>query len=123
MTYITPLNSPPAEPKIAAALDGIKTSLGMVPNLYATVAKSPAAFDAMLQITQALAGGRLTAAEREVIALATSQANDCQYCVSAHTVIGKGAGLTTEQTYQARAGAGRDARSGAIAAFAKALIE
>ncbi len=41
----------------------------------------------------ALDSGRLTGAQREIVALAVGQANKCQYCLSAHTLMGKGAGL------------------------------
>ncbi|MFX8605051.1 carboxymuconolactone decarboxylase family protein, partial [Acinetobacter baumannii] len=61
--------------------------------------------------------------EREIIALATSQANACQYCLSAHTLLGKNAGLSLEQTRAARAGEGSGSREAAIAGFTKALIE
>jgi uncharacterized peroxidase-related enzyme len=123
MNYITPLDPAMAEPKTAAALDGVKAKLGMVPNVYAILAKAPSAFKGLLVLDQANGGGNLSAAEREIIALAVSQANGCQYCLSAHTVLGRNAGLSVEQTHQARAGGGRGARAGAIAEYAKALVE
>jgi uncharacterized peroxidase-related enzyme len=123
MTYITPLDPATAEPATAAVLTAIKAKLGIVPNVYATLAKAPTALKGLLQLEQANAGGRLSAAEREIIALAASQANGCQYCLSAHTVLGRNAGLTVEQVHQARAGAGNDARAAAVAGFARALVE
>lgn len=65
----------------------------------------------------------LNAKEREIVALATSQANRCQYCLSAHTLLGKNAGLSVKETELARSGTGSDGRAAAIAQLTKALIE
>jgi uncharacterized peroxidase-related enzyme len=122
MTYIAPLAPAQADAGTAAILAAVKAKLGMVPNLYATLAKAPAALKSLLQQNEAIAGGALSAAEREIVALAVSQANGCHYCLSAHTLLGRKAGLSVEQTRQARAGSGGEARATAIAAFAKALV-
>lgn len=50
MTYIAALDATAADSKTAATLDAVKARLGMVPNLYATLAKAPAALDALLAI-------------------------------------------------------------------------
>ena len=123
MTYIAPLNREAADARTRATLDAVEARLGMVPNLYATLAKAPAALHALLEINQAVAAGALTAREREIVALATSQANGCGYCLSAHTLLGKQAGLSVEQTELARAGSGDERRATAIAAAAKAVVE
>jgi uncharacterized peroxidase-related enzyme len=123
MTYIAPLAPHDTDPATAGTLAAVKRAVGMVPNLYATLAKAPAALNALLAVNEAVSAGGLSAKEREIVALATSQANGCQYCLSAHTVLGKNAGLRLEETRLARAGQGADARAAAIAAFAKALIE
>ena len=123
MTYIAPLDNAAADTAIAATLAAVKAKIGMVPNLYATLAKAPAALNGLLGLNANLAAGKLTAAEREIVALATSQANQCHYCISAHTLLGKGAGLSVEATLQARNGVGANPRHGAIAAFSKALVD
>lgn len=123
MTTIRPLTPESADTGMAATLNGIRAKLGMVPNLYATLAHAPAALNGLLQLNAAIAAGRLSAAEREVIALSTSQGNGCQYCLSAHTLLGKNAGLSAEQIAQARAGAGGSERMAAIAALSKALVQ
>jgi uncharacterized peroxidase-related enzyme len=123
VTYIAPLDTASADPQTVATLQAIKTKIGMVPNLYATLAKAPAALNAMLRINEANAAGRLSALEREIVSLTSSQVNGCQYCLSAHTLLGKNAGLTLQQTQQARAGKASDRRHAAIAGFTKALVE
>ena len=58
-----------------------------------------------------------------MIALATSQANNCQYCISAHSLLGKNAGLSAQEVIDASAASTGNGRAAAIAAFAKALVE
>ena len=123
MTYIAPLALADADTATAATLNAVKAKIGMIPNLYAVAAKAPAALNTLLQVNAAVGAGKLSAKEREIVALATSQANGCQYCVSAHTLLGKMAGLNPEQIQHARAGAGNDRRSHAIAALAGALVD
>ncbi|MET3108555.1 putative peroxidase-related enzyme [Oxalobacteraceae bacterium GrIS 2.11] len=123
MTYIAPLNLNETDAAVAATLTAVKAKIGMIPNLYSTLAKSPTAFNGYMQLNQINTSGNLSASEREIIALASSQANSCHYCLSAHTLMGKGAGLTQEQMLNARAGHGSTPRDAAIAAFAKALVE
>jgi len=93
-------------------------------NIFKGMANSPAAVEAYLGMSQALAKGVLGDNEREVIQLAVSQENGCDYCLAAHTAMGKKAGLTDEQATGARKGAiPGDAKLDALAKFAKALHE
>ena len=93
-------------------------------NIFKGIANSPAALDFYLNASGALKQGVLTDAEREAFQLAVSEANGCDYCLAAHTHLGKGAGLSEDQTVQARRGRIEgDAKLGAITAFAVALHE
>lgn len=85
-----------------AIFDNLNKALGFVPNLYATYAHSDTALENYL--TFANAKTSLTAKEKEVVNLAVSQVNDCIYCLSAHTAIGKMNGFTDEQILELRAG-------------------
>lgn len=106
-----------------ATLDAIKAKIGMVPNLHRTFAQAPAVLGGYLAFGDALAKGRLTGKQREIIALATAQLNGCHYCLSAHTLLGKGAGLSADAIADARHGAAADATDHAIATLAVQLIE
>ncbi|MCZ4316576.1 peroxidase-related enzyme [Comamonadaceae bacterium G21597-S1] len=123
MSQIAPITPAHADAEVVATLAAVRAKLGMVPNLFSTLARAPAALKALLAVNDALASGRLSAAEREMVALAVSQANGCAYCVSAHTLLGAKAGLSEAETLQARAGHGAKLRSGALAAFARELVE
>lgn len=106
-----------------ATLDAIKAKVGMIPNLHRTFAKAPAALNGYLALGDALNAGVLTPRQREIVALATAQSNGCHYCLSAHTLIGKGAGLTADQIADARRGKAADAKDNAIAALAVKLVD
>lgn len=97
-------------PLIAA----VKKKLGGAPNIVRTLAHSPAALGAYLGMSEALAGTGLSAAEREEVALAVAQANGCGYCLSAHTLMAKSAGISQERQIAARQG-----EASALVSFAR----
>ncbi len=97
-------------------LQGVEKSLGFVPNVFATLAHSPAALGGYLALSQALGRNSLTPAEREVVALATSEVNGCEYCIAAHSYFGHKVGLGADQVNAARAGT-----LDALAALARAV--
>ncbi|MBX3364944.1 MAG: carboxymuconolactone decarboxylase family protein [Phycisphaeraceae bacterium] len=92
-------------------------------NIFKAMANSPAALEAYLGMAGALAKASLSAKEQEVIHLFLSQANGCGYCLAAHTVIGKGAGLSEEQTVGARLGHLADPKLSALVRFVAAVHE
>jgi uncharacterized peroxidase-related enzyme len=121
MPRITPVDPATVTGKSKELLDG--PLAGKHFNIFRSMAQSPAALQAYLRLSGAVGSGTLSAKEREVIQLAVGQANNCEYCVSAHTAIGKGAGLSDEQTVEARRGALQDAKLNALAKFALAVHE
>lgn len=109
--------------KVRELLAGVQKSLGAVPNLYRVVAQSPAALEGVLGLTGALARGRLGARLREQIALTVAQANGCDYCLSAHTALGKGLRLSDAELASARQGRASDPRDEAALRFAERVVE
>jgi uncharacterized peroxidase-related enzyme len=67
----------------------VQEKTGFVPNVFLGLAHRPQELRAFLAFHDALmdGDGGLTKAEREMIVVATSAANDCQYCVVAHGAI------------------------------------
>lgn len=104
MTRITALSLDQAPAGSRTALEGIQKGLGFIPNALRTLAHSPAALNGYLGLAQALGKSSLSAAEREVVALATSQINGCDYCLAAHSFFATKAGLSDEAISQARKG-------------------
>src|SRR5271169_3357535 len=110
MSRITHIAPETAAGKARELLDAVKAKLGLVPNMMRALANSPAALNAYLQFSGALATGSMSAKNREQIALAVGQANDCDYCLSAHSALGAMAGLTTEQVRDSRRGTAADGK-------------
>ena len=93
-----------------------------MPNLYATYAHSETALENYLNFSNAKTS--LSAKEKEVVNLAVSQVNNCSYCLSAHTAIGKMNGFTDEQILDLRAGkAPFDTKLDALAKLAQNVTE
>lgn len=112
-----------ADAKTAELLGGVKKKLGMVPNLISTMAQAPAVANAYLGFSQALAGGLLPARLREQISLAVGQANECGYCLAAHSALGQKAGLNAADVDQARRGTASDEKANAALTFARKLVD
>jgi uncharacterized peroxidase-related enzyme len=102
----------------------IKKGAGKVPNAYATIGThAPAALAAILGAEAVLASGNLSKAEIEIIKLAVSEVAGCDYCLAAHTLMGKFAGLSPEAMKQVRAGdATGDAKRDALVRFVRTLV-
>ncbi len=122
MTRIQPVTKETASPAAVKLLTAVEKSSGSIPNLIATMATSPPVAKAYLDFTRTLSGGKLPAKLREQIALAVGEANQCDYCLAAHTLMGKGAGLTDQQTCDARRGESADDGERAAIAFAQRIV-
>jgi len=123
MNRINVVNHENADPEQKALLDAIQTQLGMVPNFLKVFANSPAALRAFLGLHGIAGEGSLDAQTRERIALALAQQNSCEYCLSAHTALGRKAGLDGTEIEANRAGTSQDAKAAAAVKFARALAE
>jgi uncharacterized peroxidase-related enzyme len=103
-------------------LDAVQKQLGVVPNMFRLIARSPAALQGFTSNNGALAK-TLDVRTRERIALAVAQANGCDYCLSAHTDLGLNlAKITPEEIALNRAGASGDAKANAAVGFAAKIV-
>ena len=122
MQRITAINPAQATGRAKQLLDGVQAKLGMTPNLMKSLATAPAALEAYLHFGAALATGALDAKFREQISLAVAQANSCEYCLSAHSAIGKMVGLKPEEILAGREAHDSDAKRNAGLQFAQTLV-
>jgi len=100
-------------------LKAVNKQLGVVPNLFRLVSNSPAALEGYLGLSGALAKGSLTQQTGERIALAVAQINSCDYCLSAHTYLGKNvARLDDAEIAANRNGCSNDPKADAGVRFA-----
>lgn len=105
-----------------ALFDAIHSQLGIIPNFLKVFANSPQALKAFLGLHVIAHAGSLDPLTRERIALALAQQNACQYCLSAHTAIGRKVGLDNAEIDANRAGGSQDAKAAAAVRFARALV-
>ena len=109
-------------PDNQAIFDNLKKMLTFVPNLYATFAHSPTALGTYLALQNAKSS--LNAKQREVINLVVSQVNACEYCLAAHTAVGKMVGFTEAQILEIRGGrAAFDPKLDALARYVREVTE
>ncbi|HEX6297318.1 MAG TPA: peroxidase-related enzyme [Burkholderiales bacterium] len=123
MSRIDVVDPQTATGEVKKLLEGVQQQLGIVPNFIRALANSPTALSAFLGLYGPLGGAAVDKATQERIALVVSQENGSQYCVSAHTAIGRGTGLSNEEMLLNRHGDSSNAKAAAAVAFAKALNE
>jgi uncharacterized peroxidase-related enzyme len=101
---------------------GLEKKLGMVPNLAKQLANSPAALKAYLNWGATLSEGSLTPQLREQIAVAVANENGCDYCLSAHTVLGGLTGLSPAALQSAQIAEAADPKSAEALRFAVKVV-
>lgn len=121
MPRINALDPKTATGETKALLDAVQHELGAIPNFIRVLAHSPKALSGFLGLYGALGGARIDKPMQERIALALAESNGCEYCLSAHSAIGRHAGLGDEEMLLNRLGASTDPRAAAAVAFARAL--
>jgi len=116
------IDEAPAESR--PLLEAVKKMIGSVPNVFRLASNSPAALEGYVGLLGALAKGRLPAPTHERIALAVAEANGCDYCLSAHTYLGKNVAKLDEAEMAAnRRGSSNDSHAIAAVRFARQVME
>lgn len=123
MTKIELLPEENAGPATLELYGMLKKKLGRVPNVYQVYGHSAAALKGNLMLDDALSHGELTGREAEIIALVVGQFNDCEYCLAAHTALGKMHGMNEEQIKDARRGRYTGSKEQSLINFTKALLQ
>ena len=121
MSRLTPVDAAAATGKTKELLGAVQAKLGLTPNMMKTMALSPAVLEGYLSLSGALSHGALDAKTRERIAIALAQANSCTYCLSAHSLLGKKAGLSDAEIAASRKDAGGAGKADAVIRFALAV--
>jgi len=123
MARIEPVSIEAAPEASKPILENIKAKFGMVPNIFGTVACSPAALKSLMGLFGTLEGGELNGLAHEAIALRVGQVHGCAYCSAAHTAKAKMAGASDEEAIGFRKGQAADAKIQALLNFATATVE
>ncbi len=94
VSYVSTEEAPDA---VRSIFDGMQQKLGVVPNVFRTMAHSPEMLQAFLGLNATLAKTQLDGKLRELAYIKTSQLNDCEYCLHHHKGFGRKAGLSERQ--------------------------
>ncbi|MEX0877036.1 MAG: carboxymuconolactone decarboxylase family protein [Phycisphaerales bacterium] len=123
MPRIQPTTVEQAPESTRETIKGVKSKMGRVPNLFATLAKSPAALNSYFKQKEALATGKLGDKFGESLALAIANFSGCAYCASAHYAIGEKVGISQEERDLNRKGQSSDPKTQAAIDLAKSIVE
>lgn len=85
-----PQTAESAPEKSKPILQNVNKAFGFIPNLMATFANNPSVLEGYLALDAVFEKGSFTALERQLILLAASVENRCNYCTAAHSTIAKG---------------------------------
>ena len=111
----------PADSK--STLDAFTENIGFTPNMLATFAQSPIAFNAWAGLLGSLSKA-LDAKTRDSIGLAVSEVNGCYYCLTVHSFTAEHmAKLPPDEIILARMGRASDPKRDAAVQFARKVIE
>lgn len=99
-------------------------SLGFIPHMFAGLAESPVALKGYLTLSDLFAKSRLSPVEQQVVALAVSIENECEYCVGAHSVIAKNTAKVPAPVIEALRTGGKlpDPKLDALANFTRIAV-
>ncbi len=123
MPRLKPIDYETCTGKTKQLLDRVQSKLGMVPNLFRTMANAPAVLEGFVFLREALEEGTLPPKLREEICLSVSECNHSAYCLSGHTAIGKSLGCTDDEIMDARRGVSSDSKVEAALHFAREVVE
>lgn len=123
MSIVPAIDRESATGEVRTHLDEIHAAFGAVPAMFRVVANSPAALRSMWGSFGAFGAGTLGAALGEQIAVAVANRNACEYCLAAHTVLGRGAGVSREALREAQLGDSDDPKVAALLRFAIRLVD
>lgn len=122
MSYIN-IDTTTAPTTSQEMLGQIHAAFGATPNMFKAVSNSPAALKSMWGSFGALSAGTLGAKLGEQIAVAIANRNRCEYCLAAHTVLGKNAGVSSDDLASAQVGKSSDPKTQAALTFSLKIVE
>ena len=103
-------------------LQGVQRQIGEVPNVFKVMALSPPVLKGYLAMSRSLTEAGLDPALREQVAVAIAGINQCDYCASAHTAVGKRRGLTQPELELNLQAESSEAKTTAVFGLVKAIL-
>ncbi|MDQ8184580.1 carboxymuconolactone decarboxylase family protein [Pelagicoccus sp. SDUM812002] len=112
-----------ATPSTASLYKAVQSKLGLVPNMVKALGNSTVALEGYLALSGAVSKGMLRPSTREKIALLLAEANQCDYCLRAHTAISGSLKIPSEEITDARCGVAPDAKEQALLNLAQDILD
>lgn len=122
MPRIQPIEIATATGAAAEQLAATKKLFGATPNMFTTAAQSPATLTALNGFFAALGKASLGGKIGEQVAIAIAQSNGCEYCLSAHTAIGRMHGVSADNLHAARSGTSDNPKAQAAISLALDIV-
>ncbi len=123
MSRLQPVQANTADADTQALLSAVEKKLGMVPNMISTMAQSLPVAKAYLAFSDALSGSSIRPKLREQISIAVGATNGCNYCLAAHSAIGKSVGLSDCELVDAQSANATDSKSEVALQFARSVAD
>ncbi|PQO24540.1 alkylhydroperoxidase [Rhodobacteraceae bacterium WD3A24] len=123
---LPPVDETNAEGAAKSLLDQAQAAVGMVPNMYRSMANSPGVLETyMTGYGLFRESGQFTPPEQETVFLTVSRENGCDYCMAAHTMIARNkSGVSQEDTDALRAGTALpDPKLDALSRFTAHMVQ
>jgi uncharacterized peroxidase-related enzyme len=123
MARISPVKKEKASEEVSQLYEMIEKKMGRVANIFQLMSNSPAALKGYLQMSENASKTSLSPQLREKIALVVAQANNCHYCLSAHSAIAKMQGVSESDIILSRKGESKDNKERAILQLASRIVK
>lgn len=122
-SIIGPVEADQAQADVQKLYQSIQSKMHMVPNIFKYMGNSGTALQGFLALSEAANQAKLPGKLKEKIALTVGQANGCQYCLAAHTMLAKFSGIADAEIMKARNASAEDGKEQAILNFTKQVVE
>ena len=123
MARIDPVQIEDAPEASKPVLAQIKSKFGRVPNIFATLAHSPAALKALMGLFSALDEASLSGKTQEAIALRVGQKHGCKYCTAAHTAKAISVGANADEAIGFRTGRSDEPKIQAVLKLTETMVD
>ncbi|MDB6081544.1 MAG: hypothetical protein JWO53_816 [Chlamydiia bacterium] len=123
MSRIQAVSQEKASTAIKPIYDALKKKMGLIPNIFLHMGNSPEILRAFIALSDLIETTSLSKELKTKLALVIAEANQCTYCLSAHTAIAKSMSINEEAIMQARNASASDKKTGAILRFAQSVVQ
>ncbi len=123
MSRVKSVSVEDAKGEVQDLYQALQKKMGKVINIFQNMGNSAVTLKGFLDLSEAANRTNLSPKLREQIALIVGQTNHCQYCLSAHTMLAKGAGMSEQEIVKARHAESQDPKNHAILKFTKQVVD